>query len=84
MQDITLVDLKTPAEWVNAVVNGDIDAIVTAQPYANSAKDRLGDNAVVWPAQSSQPLYSQVISTDEWITKHPELVEQVPQVPGTG
>ena len=76
MQDITLVDVKTPAEWVNAVVNGDIDAIATAQPYANSAKERLGANAVVWPAQSSQPQYALISSTDEWITKHPELVRR--------
>ena len=76
MQDITLVDVRTPAEWVNAVVNGDIDAIATAQPYANAAKDRLGANAIVWSAQSSQPLYTQVISTDEWITEHPELVSR--------
>jgi NitT/TauT family transport system substrate-binding protein len=73
MKDITLVDVKTPAEWVNAVVEGDIDAIATAQPYANSAKDRLGANAIVWSAQSSQPMYAQAISTNEWITKHPEL-----------
>ena len=55
MQDMTIVDVKTPAEWVNAIVNGDIDAMVTAQPYANSVKDRLGANATVWSAQSSQP-----------------------------
>jgi len=76
IDDITLVEVKTPDEWVNAVVNGDIDAVVTAQPYANAAKDRLGANAVVWSAQSSQPLQTQVISTDEWITKHPELVNR--------
>lgn len=76
MQDITLVDLKTPAEWVNAVADGDIDAVATAQPYANAARDRLGDNAVVWSAQSSQPLYTQAISTDEWIIEHPELVSK--------
>lgn len=77
IQDIILVDVKTPADWVNAVVEGDIDAIVTAQPYANSVKDRLGANAVVWSAQSSQPLYSQVISTNEWITTHPELISRL-------
>ncbi|MHB9026505.1 MAG: ABC transporter substrate-binding protein [Armatimonadota bacterium] len=76
MQDITLVDVKTPAEWVNAVVNGKIDAIATAQPYANAAQERLGANAVVWPAQSNQPLYTQVISTNEWIAHHPELVSR--------
>lgn len=74
IDDITLVEVKTPEEWVNAVVNGDIDAVVTAQPYANAAKDRLGANAIVWSAQSSQPLQTQVISTSEWITDHPDLV----------
>jgi len=76
LQDITLVDLKTPAEWVNAVVNGDIDAVVTAQPYANSAKELLGANAFFWPAQSGQFLHGLIISTDDWITKHPELVDR--------
>jgi NitT/TauT family transport system substrate-binding protein len=76
IQDVTLVDLKTPAEWVDTVVNGDIDAVATAQPYANLAKDGLGANAVVWSIQSSQPLYAQAISTDEWITTHPELVNR--------
>lgn len=76
IQDIVLVDLKTPAEWVNSIVDGDIDAIAIGQPAVNSIKDRLGANAVVWSAQSSQPLYSQVISTDEWITEHPELVRR--------
>lgn len=73
IKDVTLVDLKTPAEWVNVVVNGSIDAVATAQPYVNLAKDGLGDNAVVWSIQSDQPLYAQVISTDEWIVGHPEL-----------
>ena len=73
-QDVTLVDLKTPSEWVDAVVNGSIDAVATAQPYAEMAKNGLGDNAVVWSIQSSQPLYALAIATDEWITNHPELV----------
>jgi ABC-type nitrate/sulfonate/bicarbonate transport system substrate-binding protein len=72
-QDVAFVDLKTPTEWVDAVVNGSIDAVVTAQPYVEMAKEGLGANAIVWSIQSNQPLYSQVISTDEWITGHPEL-----------
>jgi len=74
IDDIALVEVKTPEEWVNAVVDGNIDAVVTAQPYANAAKDRLGDNATVWSAQSNQLLQTQVISTDKWITEHPDLV----------
>ena len=76
MQDITLVEVKTPEEWVNAVATGDIDAVITAQPYANSAKDRLGTNAIFWQAQSNQPVNGLVISTDDWITQHPELADR--------
>jgi ABC-type nitrate/sulfonate/bicarbonate transport system substrate-binding protein len=76
IQDVTLVDLKTPAQWVDAVANGSIDAVATAQPTAEMAKDALGDNAVFWSIQSSQPLYAQAIATDEWITSHPELVNR--------
>jgi NitT/TauT family transport system substrate-binding protein len=71
MQDITPVDVRTPDGWVNAVADGDIDAICTAQPYANAARDRLGENAIVWSAQSSQPLFALVIATDGWVTGHP-------------
>jgi sulfonate transport system substrate-binding protein len=76
MQNITLVDVRTPVDWVNAVVNGTIDAVVTAQPYANSARDGLGDNAFVWSAQSSQPQYALVISTDGWIRAHPDQIHR--------
>jgi NitT/TauT family transport system substrate-binding protein len=72
--DITLVEVKSPEEWVNAVVHGEIDAVVTAQPYADAAKQRLGDRAIVWSVQSNQPLQTQVISTEKWVTEHPDLV----------
>ncbi len=74
LQNITLVDVRTPTDWVNSVVNGSIDAVVTTQPYANSAKDALGDNAFVWKAQSYQHQYALMISRDEWISTHPDLI----------
>jgi ABC-type nitrate/sulfonate/bicarbonate transport system substrate-binding protein len=76
LEDITLIDVTTPEGWVNAVADGEIDAISTAQPYANAARDRIGDNAVVWPAQSGQPVFSLVVSTDDWITEHPVPIER--------
>jgi NitT/TauT family transport system substrate-binding protein len=76
LQDITLVDVKTPEGWVNDVADGKIDAISTAQPYANAARDRLGTNALVWPLQSSQPLFALAVSSDDWITQHPDLVSR--------
>jgi ABC-type nitrate/sulfonate/bicarbonate transport system substrate-binding protein len=74
--DVTMVDLKTPAEWVNSVVNGEVDAVVTAQPDANAIKERLGANAFFWSAQGGQYLQSLVISTSEWTASHPETVKK--------
>lgn len=76
LRDVTLIDVKTPEGWTDDVAKGDIDAIATAQPYANAARDRLGDNAVTWPVQSSQPVYGLVISTDEWLSTHPGQAER--------
>lgn len=76
MQDIILINLKTPEEWVNATVNGDVDAIAIAQPHARIIQDQLGANAVVWQAQSSQPLYALLLSTDDWTTQNPELIRR--------
>lgn len=59
---------------MNAVADGRVDAMSTAQPYANAASDRLGDNAVFWPAQSSQPVFSLIIAKDGWIAGHHELL----------
>ena len=70
ISDVTLVDLQTPQSWVDAVVEGDVDAVVTAEPYATSAKDRLGQNAIVLSAQSSQPLYALAITTDSQLEDH--------------
>jgi NitT/TauT family transport system substrate-binding protein len=76
IQDVTVVDLRTPAEWENAVADGVVDAIVTAQPYADLASKRLGSNAIVWPAQSSQYIFGLIVSSEEWITEHPVLVNR--------
>ncbi|HWQ18876.1 MAG TPA: ABC transporter substrate-binding protein [Methanotrichaceae archaeon] len=74
MQDIQYVSLKTPLETSNAVVDGDLDAAVLAQPYADQARDRLDHNAIIWPAQNNQPLYALVVSADEWVAEHPEHI----------
>jgi NitT/TauT family transport system substrate-binding protein len=74
LQDVALVDVRTPEEWVNSIVNGDIDAISIAQPSVNAIVDKLGTNAVVWPVQSNQQMYSLMISSDDWIAEHPELI----------
>jgi len=74
--DITLVEVKTPSDWVDAVVNGGIDAVATAEPYASLARDRLGANAVAWSAHSGQPMYALAIATNDWLVAHPEVAKR--------
>jgi NitT/TauT family transport system substrate-binding protein len=76
VRDVTLIELKTPAEWVDAVVEGEVDAVATAEPYASSARERLGANATVWSAHSGQPVFALVIATDEWLTTHSDVAQR--------
>jgi NitT/TauT family transport system substrate-binding protein len=74
--DVTLVDLKTPKEWVDAVAEGDVDAVATAEPYVTSARERLGPNAVTWSAHSGQPMYGLVAGANEWLAAHAEIAKR--------
>ncbi len=74
MRDVILVDVRTSAESVNAIINGSVDAAVVAEPFVGSVRNGLGANVLVWRVQSSQPLYGLLVSDDEWIHEHPELV----------
>ena len=74
---VSVVNVKTLADSVEAVVTGSIDAVVVAEPYASSAKDSLGANALVWPVQSGQPFYGLVVSNQAWVSSHPDRVARL-------
>jgi NitT/TauT family transport system substrate-binding protein len=72
-RDVTIVDVRPP-QFVNATLNGDVDAVICWQPYINKIKDRLGDGAVTWPAQSSQLTYGVIVCRNDWAEQHPDLI----------
>jgi len=74
--DIRLVKLATRSEWVNAIVDGDVDAVVVAEPQAGLIRRQLGPNAAAWSAQSSQPQYILAIASQDWISRHPERIRR--------
>lgn len=76
IKDVVLVDTKL-SQTADAIIEGNIDAVISFIPYANTAQNKLGDNVVLWPAQSSQVLYSLVICRNDWITDHPEMVNRL-------
>ena len=73
IKQVILVDVGPP-QLVDALVNGDVDAVLAWQPNAKAIEDRLGNAIVKWPAQNEQVTYCTVISTHAWTTGHPELV----------
>jgi ABC-type nitrate/sulfonate/bicarbonate transport system substrate-binding protein len=77
LEGITFVDIQDSGQAVDAIVSGDIDASLFQEPYATSLVERLGANAVVWPVQSGQMMFSSIVCRDEWITHHPDLVTRV-------
>jgi ABC-type nitrate/sulfonate/bicarbonate transport system substrate-binding protein len=77
IDEIALVDRQGSEQLADAVVNGDVDAVVTQQPYAASAAERLGTNGVIWPVQGGQAMYAPVICRDEWINRNPDPVRRL-------
>jgi len=75
LQDVTIVNIN-PSESIDALKEGDVDAIIIWQPYANTIENVLGSNASVWPVQSSQPTYIVEVAKNDWIARHPDVVRR--------
>jgi len=73
--DVTLVHGTLP-QSASAIVNGDVDAVMSIPPFTTSIQKQLGANAALWSAQNIQPFYSLVLAGNEWIKQHPKTVER--------
>ena len=70
---VTLVDVPVNRAE-EALVNGDVDAVVAWQPYINRIRARLGPGVVTWSVQQDQPSYTLLMCKGEWADKHEELL----------
>jgi aliphatic sulfonates family ABC transporter substrate-binding protein len=75
MSDITTINM-TLAKSIDALANGDVDAVVNWEPHTTRAKESLGSNAVAWSVQNGQNSYYLLICRGDWIKENPELVKQ--------
>lgn len=75
LQDVAIVNIN-PSESEDALTNGSVDAIVIWQPYANTIENALGNNASIWPVQSSQTTYIVEVARNNWIARHPDVVQR--------
>jgi len=73
IREMNLEDVRPP-QIVDALANGDVDAVVTWQPHVSTIQERMGDGVVAWPVQSGQPAFCVAICTGEWADGHPDEI----------
>ncbi len=74
--EVTAVNVSI-AKSEDAIANGDVDAIVARPPIFSPVQTRLGANAVVWPAQSSQALHAILVGRNKWVGEYPDTVTRL-------
>jgi ABC-type nitrate/sulfonate/bicarbonate transport system substrate-binding protein len=70
---VTLVNVNF-AEAPNALANGNVDAVITFQPYINEIQSLLGNKTMAWSAQADQFGYFGQICTQDWGATHSDLI----------
>ncbi len=70
--DVSLLNGK-PSELAEALTAGRADAALLWDPSLFELKQKLGDDIVVFPAQSYQDYYFTLVTTDSWASDHREL-----------
>lgn len=73
LSKVTLVNVPF-AQSENDLANGTINAVLTLQPYVSQIESSLGNEVVVWPAQSNQLGYNDLVCSRSWAQQHPELI----------
>ena len=75
IQQVTMVDTKA-SDPAGTIAGGDVDAVVTWEPYVTQIRQQMGNGVITWPVQSGQVSFWSVASTPGWIKQHPDLVRQ--------
>ncbi len=75
LSDVTFVNIR-PDHSAEALAAGDVDAVVTWHPYLDRISDRYGDQLVVWPIQSSQLTYWNIVSRTDWADSHQDTIDR--------
>jgi len=76
ISDVETVDMK-PGEMVDAIVNGDVDAICTWEPNVLNAARGLGDNAIILSGNVGYEATFSLATMNVYIENNPELIRKV-------
>ena len=74
--DVEIVNLK-PGEMVEAIVDGDVDAIFAWEPNILESQKSLGDNAIVLPSDVGYLQTFNLTTKNDFIENHPESIRKI-------
>lgn len=75
-RSVTIVD-HPPLKLVEAISLGDVDAVITWEPYVWNIQQKLPKNSISWPAQADQQFHFLLISGAEFAEKRPGVARKV-------
>ena len=73
LSQVTLVNVNF-VQTPNALANGNVDAVITFQPYINQIESLLDNKIVMWAAQADQFGYFEATCMRSWAAQHPDLI----------
>ncbi len=73
--DVTILNVR-PDYSADALAGGNVDAVVTWHPYLDRITDRNGGGIIVWPIQSSQLTYWNIIGRADWTGTHRKTINR--------
>jgi NitT/TauT family transport system substrate-binding protein len=77
-EDIIKIDGRASG-FVEAVDSGIVDAVVILNPYAYTIKQKLGENAIVFPIQNNETMYRLLFAKSSFLELHPKATRRFMQ-----
>ncbi len=74
INDVNLVNIQ-PAEYVSAIANGTVDALVGWQPYINQIQNQVS-GILTWQVQSGQEAFGILICNNGWLSQNAGTVQR--------
>lgn len=74
LDDVAIKDVQVP-DLPRSLKDGDVDAIVSWEPYATEAIEAVGEDALSEEVQLGQPYYFTLVALQQTLEKNPEAVE---------
>jgi len=76
LKEVTIIDVRPPY-LADALTEGQVDAVLIWAPVTKAIINRVGHNAIVWPAQEGQSIYRLLVTREKVIQARAKALERL-------